>query len=79
LEYIQNSADNRTEKNRDALIIKNIRNLTPTPAIMIISHDIKLSVGFADRILIMENGTFVDSEHEKKLAALMDISTAGEG
>jgi len=62
-----------------AFIIKNIRNLDPLPAVMIISHDIKLSVGFADRIIIMENGTFVDSDHEKKLANLLDISTAGEG
>ena len=62
-----------------AFIIKNIRRLDPTPAIMIISHDIKLSVGFADRIIIMEDGTFVDSDHEKKLADLLDISKAGEG
>ena len=59
-----------------ALIIKNIRNLDPLPAIMIISHDIKLSTGFADRIIIMEDGTFVDSDNEKKLADLLDISTA---
>ena len=75
---IIDEADSGISFNDYALIIKNIRNLTPTPAIMIISHDIKLSVGFADRILIMENGTFVDSEHGEKLAALLDISTAGE-
>ncbi len=62
-----------------ALIIKNIRNLDPRPAIMIISHDIKLSIGFADRILIMENGAFIDIGSEKKLANLLDISMAGEG
>jgi energy-coupling factor transport system ATP-binding protein len=62
-----------------AFIIKNIRNLDPLPAIMIISHDIKLSTGFADRIIIMENGTFSDSNCEKKLANLLDISTVVDG
>ncbi|MCL2704628.1 MAG: energy-coupling factor ABC transporter ATP-binding protein [Spirochaetaceae bacterium] len=62
-----------------AFIIKNIRSLDPVPAIMIISHDIKLSVGFADRIIIMENGTFVESDCEKKLTNLLDISTTGDG
>ena len=62
-----------------ALIIKNIRNLEPMPAIMIISHDIKLSTGFADRIIIMENGTFSDFNVEKKIAGLLDISTEGSG
>ena len=62
-----------------ALIIKNIRNIDPVPAILIISHDIKLSVGFADRIIIMENGAFSDSNCEKRLAKLLDISTTGGG
>ena len=59
-----------------AFIIKNIRSVDPLPAIMIISHDIRLSVGFADRIIIMENGTFSDSDCEKKIADLLDISAA---
>ena len=62
-----------------AFIIKNFKNLDPVPAILIISHDIQLSIEFADRIIIMENGTFSDSDLEKKLADLLDISTAAEG
>ena len=60
-------------------IIRNIRTLVPMPAIMIISHDIKLSIGFADRIIHMENGTFSDSNSGEKTALLLDISTTGDG
>ena len=63
-----------------AFIIKNIRSVDPLPAIMIISHDIMLSAGFADRIIIMENGTFSDFDCEKKIADLLEISAAaGDG
>ncbi|MCL2294903.1 MAG: energy-coupling factor ABC transporter ATP-binding protein [Spirochaetes bacterium] len=61
-----------------ALIIKNIRTLNPMPAIMIISHDIKLSIGFADRIVIMENGAFSEADCEKRVAELLEISLAPE-
>ena len=76
---IIDEADSGISFKEYAFIIKNIRSLEPMPAIMIISHDIRLSVGFADRVIIMENGTFSDSDCEKKIAALLDISAAEGG
>ncbi len=74
---IIDEADSGLSFNDYTLILKNLKNLDPPPAIMIISHDIMLSSGLADRILIMENGSLAGSGAEEKFRNLLEISTAG--
>ena len=73
---IIDEADSGLSFNDYTLILKSLRNLDPPPAVMIISHDMRLSAGLADRVLIMEGGSLLSGGSDERFKELLDISMA---
>ena len=73
---IIDEADSGLSFNDYTLILKSLRNLDPPPAVMIISHDMRLSAGLADRVLIMEGGSLLGAGSDERFKNLLDISMA---
>ncbi|MDX9800769.1 MAG: ABC transporter ATP-binding protein [Spirochaetia bacterium] len=73
---IIDEADSGLSFNDYTLILKSLKNLDPAPAILIISHDMRLSAGLADRILVIEEGFLTSGDSGERFKKLLDISMA---
>ncbi len=73
---IIDEADSGLSFNDYSLILNAFRSLDPPPAVMVISHDIKLAAGIADMVAVMDRGALLEGDSGIRVRRLLDISCA---